>query len=101
MGDGDHDRTKYWEIVALHPQVRAGEGGSAVFFNIAPTTVEVVQTPVYCEIALEVMGHAEYTVPTLHREKTKWPHDVGTERCKWSVDNFAVDTGQLNMTALL
>ena len=101
MGDRDHDRTRSWEIVALYPQVRAGEGSSAVFFYIAPTAVEVVQTPVYCEVALEIMGHAEYTVPALHGKKTKWPHDVGTEGCKWPVGNFALNTGQLNMTALL
>ena len=100
MGNGYHNRTWFWEIVALHPQVGARKRGSAVFFCIAQTTVEAVQMSVHNGAALEGMRHAENAVPALHGEKTEWPHDIGTERRKRSVHDLTADAGQLNMAAL-
>lgn len=100
MGNGYHNRTWFWEIVALHPQVGARKRGSAVFFCIAQTTVEAVQMSVHNDAALEGMRHAENAVPALHGEKPERPHDIGTERRKWSVGNITADPGQRNMTPL-
>ena len=101
MGNRDHNRTRFRKIVALHPQVGARKRSAAVFFCIAQPTVKAVQTSIHHDSAFESMRHAEDSVPALHGEKTKRPHNVGTERRKWSIGNLTADTGQLNMTASL
>ncbi len=82
MGNGDHNRTWFWKIVALQPHVGAWKRGAAILFYIAQATVEAMHVSIHYDAALEGMRHAENAMPALHGEKPEWSHDIGTERRK-------------------
>ena len=101
VGDRDHDGARLRKIVALHPQIGAGEGGAAVLFDIPLPAAEAVQMPVHSDAAPEGVRHAEHAVPALHGKKPERAHDVGGKRRKRPVGNVAADAGQIYMAAPL
>ena len=62
--------------------------------------IEAVQMSIYYDAALEAMGHTENSVSAFHWEKSKWSHNIGTKKRKWTIGNLAADSRQLNMAAL-
>ena len=100
VGDRDHKGARFWKVVALQPQVGAWKRGSAVLFCIAQTAVKAVRASIQYKGALKGMRHTENAVPALHGEEAERPHDIGAERRKGAISNFAADAGQLNVAAL-
>ena len=100
MGNREHDGAGPGKIVALHPEIGAGERGAAVLFRIPHTAVKAVQLPVYGDAAPKGMAHAENAVPALHGEKAEWPHDIPRKGRKGPIVDFAAYPGQFDVAAV-
>ena len=76
MGNGGHYRTRFCEIIALQPLVRAWKGCAAVLFYVSYAAVKAVIYAVYGQSALQSMGHADNAMAALHGKEAKRSHDI-------------------------
>lgn len=97
--DGEHQRARRREVVALQPQIGSRERAAGVFFRITAPIAEHVRFPVHGHAAIHAMPHTHHAVAALHWQMCERPHDVRAQRRPSVIAQVAAHTGQLDMQA--
>jgi len=78
--DGEHQRARRGEIVALQPQIGLRKRAAGVLFRVAAPAAKDMRLPVHGHAAVYRVPHAHHAVTALHRQVGKRPHDVRAQR---------------------